>query len=167
MTYIRTRISNAYITFDVQAIDGASHSVQLYLDAATDFVVNDPNDQVVWSDVSSVVTPALPGAHVLTQSVFAPIAFSITGDENRPNHGKSYFATNSAYYSASTQAVSEVARSAFLSSQAFPPTDGDQPRASGDARMTVSAYTLDFGTVSGSTPVSSFFVYFYDEVFSI
>ena len=33
--------------------------------------------------------------------------------------------------------------------------------------MTVSAFTFDFGTISSEKPVSTFLVYFYDEVFSI
>ena len=114
---------HAYINIEVVSIDGSSHSVQVYFDAATDFVVNDEGDQVVWSDISDSVRAELPNAHVLTQSVYAPIAFTIRGDTNRPNHGRTYIATDSVYYSRSTQAVSTVTRSAFINNQALPTTD--------------------------------------------
>ena len=153
---------HVYIDAQVISVDGGSHDVQLYIDVASDFVVNAGADHVVWSDVSAAVQKTLPNAHVLTMSPFNTVPFNVRGDENRANWGDAYFATDSVYYSGSTQAVAATARQAFVTGAPLPPSDTEQPRASDD-RMVVSAFTFDLGTV-GKTFVVATVVLYYDEV---
>ena len=137
---------HAYIIASVHSTDGALHSVQLYLDAATDIVVNSADDPVVWKDVSAAVQQRLPSAHVLTMQPFNTMPFGVRGDFDKPNWINYYLATSSLYFSNSTQAVAGPTRQAFVSGQPLPPTDTRQPRASNDD-MIVSAFTFDLGKV--------------------
>ena len=137
---------HTYIAASVRSTDGRSHSVQLYIDVATDIVVNAGSDQVVWKDVSAAVQKNLPNAHVLTMQPFNTIPFNVRGDFDKPNWANYYLATSSLYFSNSTQAAAGATRHAFVSGEELPPTDTRQPRASNDD-MTVSAFTFDLGKV--------------------
>ena len=152
---------HTYIAASVRSIDGNSHSVQLYFDAATDIAVNAADDQVVWKDVSAEVQDRLPSARVLTMQPFNTLPFGVTGDFDKPNWLNYYLATSSIYYSNSTQAVAAAARHAFISYQPLPAPDTRQPRASNDD-MVVSAFTFELGKV-GQRAVEVELVFLVDE----
>src|SRR5207245_2570814 len=38
-----------YVTWEARSADGATHSVQLYLDCSAEWAVNQPDQEVVWS----------------------------------------------------------------------------------------------------------------------
>ena len=152
---------HTYITASVSSTDGKPHSVQLYIDAATDIVVNAADDQVVWKDVSVAVQKNLPNAHVLTMQPFNTIPFDVRGDFDKPNWINYYLATSSLYFSNATQAAAGPTRHSFVSSQSMPPTDTRQPRASNDD-MIVSAFSFDLGEV-GQRAIEVQMVFLVDE----
>ena len=121
---------HTYITASVRSTDGQSHSVQLYIDAATDIAVNVADDQVVWQDVSATVQQQIPTAHVLTMQPFNTLPFGVTGDFDKPNWINYYLATNSLYFSNSTQAIANPTRRAFVhrSARCPLPTPGSRAR---------------------------------------
>ena len=158
---VTTAREHTYVAASVRSVDGDSHRVQLYLDAATDFVVDVGPNQVIWEDVSAAVQQTLPNAHVLTMQPFNAMPFNLRGDGNKPNWANYYLATSSVYYANSSQASAGAVRRAFLTGAPLPPTDTRQPRASNDD-MTVSAFTFDLGTVK-ENPVEVQVVFLVDE----
>ena len=61
------------------------HNTQLYLDFASDLVVNEGTNEVVWSDVSAAKHTTLHSAHVLTMQPSKTIPFNVRGDEIKAN----------------------------------------------------------------------------------
>jgi len=151
----------AYISVDIASMDGQPHTVQVYLDHASDVLVNDQGMSVDWSDESS----NNPGAYVLRMGTYDQIAFANRGDGVKNEWGQLYFATQSKRVTTAVQAYTNDARAAFAANQALPPTDTRKPRPAND-HYPGSIYVLDFGTVT-SKPQNDYFVFAFDDVQSM
>ena len=156
----------AYITVGVASTDGASHSVQVYLDHAADVVVNDGGQKVDWQDSSSTMAAtSAPKARVLRVGQYDNIPFVNRGDGTKNEWGHVYFATNSDKVQTAVQAYTDAARAAFAANQPLPPTDTRKPRAA-EREWPGSIFVLDYGTVT-ATAVSDYFVFAWDDVYTM
>ena len=158
---------HVYITMNVSSNDGNKHSVQLYIDAASDLVVSypsSPNDAVTWADVSQPLGRLKAKTHGYMMKVDGAKPFAFTGDSTRPNWGTLYFAANSPAYLDSTAASVNASRSAFVSNTALPAFDTNMPRVSlgAGANTPVIAFTFDV-SVTADDDNSAVAVLFYDE----
>lgn len=151
----------AYITVSVGAIDNNKHDVQVYLDHASDVLVNDMGTLVDWSDESKQT----PGANVLRMGTYDNIPYSNRGDGVKNEWGHLYFATNSKRVKTAVQAYTNDARAAFAANTELPPTDNRKPREAQD-KWPGSIYVLDFGSITND-PQSDFFVWAFDDVQSM
>lgn len=157
----------AYITVDVGVTDGKSHSVEVYMDHAADVVVNQQNQLVDWMDVSrDMKGTKAPDAHVLRMGGYDQIPFSNRGDGTRNEWGHLFFATNSARVKTAVQTFINQARTNFAAGQPLPPPDMRKPREAGD-QWPGSAFVLDFGSVSSSATASDYFVFAFDDVYTM
>ena len=157
----------AFITTDVSSNDGAAHSVQVYIDAASDLVCSypsSPNDAVVWTNVSQQLATASSGTFGYSMKVDGAKPFAFTGDLTRPNWGTLYFAANSPAYVSSTVASANASRFAFVSGASLPAFDTAQPRVSQGAggNTPVIAFTFEV-SVTAASPNSASALLFYDE----
>ena len=158
---------HVYITANVSSNDGKAHSVQLYIDAASDLVVSypsSPNDAVMWADISRPLSQRKAKTHGYSMKVHDAKPLSINGDYTRSNWGTLYFAANTPTYLASTAAAANASRLAFVSNMPLPAFDTAMPRVSlgAGASTPVIAFTFDVSVKadSGSSAVA---VLFYDE----
>ena len=151
-----------YVTWDVKARDGATHSVALYLDAEGDTAINHPNEAVTWSRAE------VEGLHLLRVGSSKQPVLQDYGDDVRINWGYFYLAIpsgESAEYAAGNRAYREK----FAETGKIPTDDDlDQPR------MPQSQYPspptlnimLPLGDV-GATAVSRHVLVAYDDVYSV
>ena len=156
----------AYLTIVVSSTDGDKHSVQLYIDHASDFPLNSVNERVMFADVSLQWEKAMPHAHVLTLYGYDNIAFGVKGDQVKPNWSHVYFTTSSHFFSASAQHNASLTRGAFLSNQPLPPSDINKPRLIG-TDFPVSAFTFELGEVSSSTTQPVVVMFAVDDVYTM
>lgn len=154
----------AYITVAVASLDGSKHSVQVYLDHASDVLVNDQGTLVDWSDESKSMDQSANAVKVFKMGTYDNIPFSNRGDGVKNEWGHVYFATNSARLTESVQAFSDAARQNFALNQPLPATDNRKPREAQD-QWPGSIFVLDFGGVT--TPQSDYFIFAFDDVESM
>jgi len=155
----------AYITVSVGSMDGNKHDVQVYLDHASDVLVNDFGTLVDWSDVSkSMASTSAAGAKVLKMGTYDQIPYMNRGDGVKNEWGHVYFATNSARVKTAVQAFSNDARAAFIANTDMPATDDHKPRPA-SSNWPGSVFVLDFGSVT--TVQSDYFVFAFDDVQSM
>lgn len=149
-----------YVSFEVRSIDAKAHDVQLYLDVQTDWVVDSPGQQVVWS------RHRLEGMDVLrVGSVQQPI-LGRKGDNLRIDWGYLYLVIEQATQACTWQGQSEVARRQFAQSGTLPTDDDmDMPRAVSD-RWPVLAVTWNLGKV-GEPSIQQNLLLAYDDLFAI
>jgi hypothetical protein len=149
----------SYITWNVRAVDGASHAVSLFDSAGGLLTVNAPNEQVDWKrETAGPMTSLRIGT--ASQPVLAT-----SGDDVRINWGYAYLAAPAAQSGAAIGAE-QALTSAFASGGRLPAQDDTRmPRAANDAAPTL-ALTFDLGSVN-NTEVSRHAIVAYDEIYAI
>jgi len=117
-----------FLTYGVRATDGQRHDVALYFDASAEWVVNKPNEKVVWN------RPEGPNGLTLLRfgSKDQPV-LKKDGDDIRINWGYLYVAVPTPFLKAAAVAGHEDARRAFHKKGRLPAKDDKrQPRAAED-----------------------------------
>ena len=149
-----------YVSWNVRALDGKQHTVQLYFDVSAELVVNTPDQPVSWSRVSaggnSVLRMGSQEQHILGRS----------GDDLRIDWGYLYLVSPALQQASAVAAASHTARDGFAKDGTIPQWDDlRMPRPASD-EWPVLAMRIDAGAV-GTTPVEKFVVLAYDDIFSI
>ncbi|MGH9431565.1 MAG: DUF5127 domain-containing protein, partial [Terriglobia bacterium] len=149
-----------YLTWEVQATDGKSHSVSIYFASSAELVVNTTDEQVVWS------RPHVRGLTALRMGTESQPVLKKSGDNVRIDWGYLYVAAPRHPRVHRVVAGAGAARQAFASRGALPAKDDLQmPRAARD-HAPVMAFTFDLKRV-GARPVSRHLILAYDEIYSI
>ena len=157
----------AYITIDVASADASHHDVEVYLDHAGDVVANRPNQLVMWEDASAMFKgTSTPQARALRMGMYDQIPFSNRGDGTKNEWGQLYLATASSRVKTAVQCYVNAARANFAAGQPLPGTDTRKPRHAED-QWPGSAYVLDLGSVGPSETMSEYFVFAWDDVYSM
>ena len=162
-----------YITYDCRSTDGTARRVELYFDAASELVINEPRQDVVWE--TSGLTVQAPGkpagegtppslAVVKMGSRDQPV-LARSGDDIRIDWGYLYAAAPMGDVRGHAVAGASQARRRFLSEGGIPETDRRQPRAVNDD-MPAAVMVFDLGQV-GAPPVSRWLMLAYDDLYSI
>jgi hypothetical protein len=151
-----------YITHSVRSLSASqAHTVQIYLEVSSDFVVNSlVNDNVVWEETR-------PGEHRWQTYNHAP--FQTHGDRIKADWGHFYVTSRSAFLRDSTQSNASLCRNAFIQGEStLPERDESQGPRSVRSGYPVSAFLFDYGPVNQDANVySSSVVLFHDEQLSI
>lgn len=116
----------SYVDFDVVAIDGKSHDVQLHFDASTEWAVNDVKQEVTWKRLNT------PGLATMAAGTTAQNVLGSKGDDHRIDWG--YLLVSAADRSAGTH-MGHLggAREAFMTGGKLPAKDDDlKPRRAND-----------------------------------
>ncbi len=148
-----------YLTWSCFSTDGTAHDVQVYFDAGTHLVVNEPDQEVVWAGVTG------NGMNVLKAGSLSQNVLGRKGDGVRIDWGYLYLAASEQN---SSIAIAEegISREAFTRSGKL---DGkvlqDMPRrVNSGAPMMAMAFDLD--SVS-TAPESCQVILAYDDIDSI
>ena len=154
-----------YITWTARALDGKTHSIQIYFDASTDLAVNTPGDQpVVWSRLRT------KGLSVLRAGSREQPILAKSGDDLRIDWGYLYLATPGGTDVREAANERSITRSSFLSAGAVTPEDAfaeHNPRTRyNPVHNPVLAVSRDLGQV-GANPVSSYVMLAYDDIYSL
>ena len=143
-----------YLTYEVRALDGKEHDVQLYFDASAELAVNEPRQQVVHS------REQIPGLEVLkVGSVDQPI-LAKKGDDLRIDWGYLYLATPRASGALGWFSGRGDGEVGFMGS---PPKELE---SQGSADSVVGGMSFKLGKVSRE-PVSRWLMLAYDDLYSI
>lgn len=157
----------AYVVHDVEALDGAAHDVELYLDATAEHCVSDANETV---QARTWASAALRGAKVGTT---AQPVLSRGGDRWNPNWGYMHVAASAAYPDARALAGRAGAmRAAFHEDGmrgASRSARGARGRAGtgSDAAKIAVGVARKLGRVKPGKPVRHVVLVGYDDVFAV
>jgi hypothetical protein len=149
-----------YIDWTAASADGSPHSVQLYLEASNELVVNTPDQPVIWTRY------LLDGEPVLRLGSKEQPVLAKRGDDLRIDWGYLYLMAGSNDGLTSQAAQHADTLAAFLASGKL--TDSDElsermpPRRGLGGAIAMAA---DLGRVS--SPVSRYFMLAYDDLYSI
>jgi len=159
-----------YLTYDCHATDEKSHEVEIYFDAASELVVNEPRQEVAWeiwgrNGPSGTFVGGLPCAVIQMGSKDQPI-LAKRGDDIRIDWGYLYVASPRDKVASQGVSSASKAQQAFVSQGRLPAElDNRQPRAVSD-EMPVSAMVLNVGNVSRQS-ASCWLMLAYDDLYSI
>lgn len=149
-----------YLTWEAQATDGRSHAVSLYADLSGEWVVNTPDQPVVWSRYRLGELTALRMG-----SAQQPV-LEKAGDNLRIDWGYLYVAAEEGAGVRSVIATHNDARQRFAAEGRLPEADDlRMPRPAQD-NWPVLAFALDLGKVEAK-PVVRRLMLAYDDIFSL
>ncbi|HKW88618.1 MAG TPA: DUF4965 domain-containing protein [Candidatus Acidoferrales bacterium] len=147
-----------YITMVCSSADGASHKVQLLIEASSLLAVDTRTQDVVWS------RSLLPGITVLRASDFEQPILAKSGDNLRIDWGYAFLALPSQPATVAAAQFPEQVESAFATGKPSATDSLDMPRRADRAAVLSAAF--DLGEVSSSS-VSRHVLLGYDDIYSI
>ncbi len=149
-----------YVSWDVRSTDGRPHSVAVYLDWSSQWVVNVPEQRVQWSH-HKIGDLDVMRMGSIEQSVLAK-----SGDNLRIDWGYLYVAVPPGNGKIEMRGTNMLTRRAFAATGELPDSDDLEPPAQTSRNLPVIGLMADLGSVS-STPVSRHLMLAYDDLFSI
>lgn len=148
-----------YLTWEVRAVDGKAHAVQLYDSSSSEICVNSTREEVVWQrELSGALT-------VLRAGTVAQPVLASAGDDHRINWGYVYATARTDQSVASIGANQALLRSFVTTGQLSGADDPRMPRPVND-HQPVLAFAFDLGSVAAA-PVVRQVIVAYDEIGAI
>lgn len=148
-----------YLTWTFKATDNKEHDVAFYFDASSELVVNEPDQDVTWSEET------IGNLAALKLGSRAQRVLGRKGDDLRIDWGYLYTAAEASPELTRAVVAGTAARTAFAAEGSLPPADTRQPRPVADDTP-VAAMVMHVGKV-GSQPVSRWLMVAYDDLYSI
>lgn len=149
-----------YVTYECRATDGKKHSVEAYLDAASELVVNTPEQNVVWSQEK------IRGLTTLKVGSKDQQVLRRRGDDVRIDWGYLYVSAPNNQKPEAVQGTAAAVRGAFATSGDLSKAPALNEKERAASIGPVSAISLELGKV-GSRPVSRWLMLAYDDLYSI
>ena len=149
-----------YLSWEIVAVDGKPHQVQLYVDCGAEIAVNTPEQSV------GLEYPTVDGLSVARMGTGDQPVLARRGDDVRIDWGYGYLATPAAPGVVVTGGNGGRLRRAFVTGTALPAPAGPvAPSPVTESRLAMAA-SWDIGTV-GTTPVMRWAMLAYDDVKAI
>jgi hypothetical protein len=151
-----------YLDFQIEAVDDQTHAVSLYFDVTADWVVNTPDQQVVWG------RHQLEGVEALWMGSTEQNILGKSGDDLRIDWGYLYTASIGNRPYTNVLGNDTETRLHFATAGTLPAQDDtDMPRPVDNRPPTpVAAWAFDLGVVS-SQVISQQMVIAYNDIFSV
>ncbi len=149
-----------YVTYECRATDGKKHSVETYLDAASELVVNTPEQNVVWSQEK------IRGLTTLKVGSKDQQVLRRRGDDVRIDWGYLYVSAPNNQKPEAVQGNAASVRDAFVKNGSLSKAPALNEKERAASIGPVSAIALELGKV-GSKPVSRWLMLAYDDLYSI
>lgn len=149
-----------YIAWDVKAVDGKTHDVQIYFDCGSEIAVNEAGAQVVWN------TPSVAGLNTLCIGSKDQMILGKSGDNLRIDWGYAYLSSSENQKAQSMVGPRDDLQDAFVKEGKLA-YNGDikQPRKVNDKYFCM-ATVLNLGK-AGKEKNSRFVMLGYDDLYSI
>lgn len=149
-----------YLTWTLRSTDGKPHEVAVYYDNSAELVVNEPNQEVVWS------RPEASGLAVMQIGTKDQPILKKAGDDLRIDWGYEYLAVPKAEGVSTAIGSDTAVRSSFATTGTLPKEDDkNMPRAAGKD-WPVLACAIQFDKIAAE-PVSKHILIAYDDEYSI
>jgi hypothetical protein len=149
-----------YLTWEVKSLDGAAHSVKLYLDCAGHIAVNLPQQRVNWS------RHQVGGMPVMRLGSTDQSMLTRSGDDLRIEWGFFYMAVPKGNGDVRTFGTTTRRRALHLPKFDFPDGDELEPATQTDRDVPIVGAIFDLGSVR-TEPVRRTLVVAYDDVYSV
>jgi len=150
-----------FLTFRVEALDEESHDVTIYLDVSGEWVVNKPEQDVVWLRMPDKIE----GMEFISMGSAEQPILEQAGDNVRIDWGHLYVGVPGDDKSRIVAAPHRVRRD-FVTTGVIPRKDDTRLPRSADDDWPVIACSIEMNT-SGSRPVMQTITLAYDDIFSI
>ena len=149
-----------YLTWNIRALDGKSHAVQLYFDCGAEVAVNTSDQTVQWS------VPVVKGMQALKLGSADQPVLRKKGDDIRIDWGYAYLAIPEAQKPQLLVGERRKLFAGFISNGTLQLTEElSQPRKVSEGRVTLAS-AWDVGTV-GSKAVTTGALLAYDDIYSV
>lgn len=149
----------AYISWNLEPVDGKSHEVDLYFDVSAELVVNSFDQEVFWS------RPQINGISLMQMGTAEQEILKKKGDDLRIDWGHLYIARPAEQKATDAICGANSARRAFLEGQSsLPDDDLRMPRSASD-NWPVMATVFSFDSLNSS--VERWLVMAYDDIFRV
>ncbi|HEU5125788.1 MAG TPA: DUF5127 domain-containing protein [Verrucomicrobiae bacterium] len=149
-----------YVTYECRSTDGKKHNVETYLDAASELVVNTPEQNVVWSQEK------IRGLTTLKIGSKDQQVLRRRGDDVRIDWGYLYVSAPNNQKPEAVQGNAASVRDAFVKNGSLSKAPALNEKERAASIGPVSAIALELGKV-GSKPVSRWLMLAYDDLYSI
>ena len=150
-----------YLIWNVSAVDGKQHNVDVYFDASAAMAVNTMDQPVEWSRFH------VPGMEAMRLGSQQQPVLEKDGDNLRIDWGYLYVAAGSDTHSTQAAAALNTSRTWFQSAGKVPETDDTETNRPANSRNAVGlALAIPMGSV-GATPVSRHILIAYDDLWSL
>ncbi len=149
-----------YLTWNVRSLDGASHQVQIYLDAAASLAIDRPDQRIQWSH------HRIGDFEVMRIGSKEQSILSRSGDNLRIDWGYFYLGIPPDAGKGTLAAGDSRTRPQWAESLEVIPASGLEDNDWGTRNTPLLTAKVDVGSVS-ATPVSSYFLLAYDDLYSI
>jgi hypothetical protein len=149
-----------YVTYECQSTDGKKHNVETYLDAASELVVNTPEQNVVWSQEK------IRGLTTLKVGSKDQQVLRRRGDDVRIDWGYLYVSAPNNQKPEAVQGNAAAVRDAFAKSGDLSKAPALNEKERAASIGPVSAIAFELGKV-GSKPVTRWLMLAYDDLYSI
>ncbi len=149
-----------YLTWNIRAVDGKTHAVQLYFDCGAEIAVNTPDQMVKWS------VPAIKGLSTLQLGSSEQAILARKGDDLRIDWGYAYLAIPESQKAQIQVGERKKLFAGFISGGTLPASaDLSQPRKVSEGKVTMAS-CWEVGQVA-SKSVSTMALLAYDDLYSI
>ena len=149
-----------YITWNIRAVDGKTHSVQLYFDCGAEIAVDTPDQTVQWSLLG------IKGLKMLKLGSSEQPVLKKKGDDRRIDWGYAYLVVPETLQAQQLVGERKKLFSGFISNGTLPTSsDLSQPHKVSEGKVTMAS-AWNVGNV-GKNNVSSTVMLAYDDIFSV
>jgi hypothetical protein len=148
-----------YLTWQVRAMDGGQHEIELYDSTSSQLAVNKTDEKVAWARQKMGNLTALR-----VGTVEQPVLGS-SGDDHRINWGYAYAAASSAQ-ARGAMGASKTLLDEFAATGAIPATDDTRMPRAVASEQPVMAFVFNLGSV-GAAPITRQVIVAYDEIYAI
>ncbi|HPT22665.1 MAG TPA: DUF4965 domain-containing protein [Bacteroidales bacterium] len=149
-----------YITWNIRAIDGKEHAIQLYFDCGGEVAVNTADQSVKWS------TPSVPGLKTMNLGSAEQAMLQKKGDDLRIDWGYAYVSVPESQRPDLLAESRDIMAKEFISGGKLPEkSDLSQPCKVSDKNVSIGV-SWNIGKV-GTKSVSSMVMIAYDDIKSI
>lgn len=149
-----------YLSWNIRALDGKSHDVQLYFDCGAEVAVNTPDQTVQWS------VPVVKGLNAIKLGSAAQPVLQKKGDDIRIDWGYAYLAIPESQKPQLLVGERKKLFAGFISNGTLQSTEElSQPRKVSEGRVTMAS-SWKVGTVD-SKVVTTGALLAYDDIYSV
>ncbi|MHC4395765.1 MAG: glutaminase family protein [Planctomycetota bacterium] len=151
-----------FLSYEVRSLDNKNHKATIYFDISAEWVVNDPNQEVLWRRM-----PEKIAAMELLQfgSKDQPI-LAEAGDNRRIDWGYLYVGLPEKEGNNSAVTAANEARARFVKDGTIPQTDDKNMPQPANKNQPVIACTMNIASVEAE-PTQRLLVLAYDDIYSI